>query len=219
MLFLAVATGVVEGHVRLKSAQIPRPTVVENSTDPAVCGRRQSLEDFLVSPKNGGVQNVIVAVEDVPVEKIPPLIAKTLVLDNKSCRFVPHASVLTLGSRIEALNSDSVLHTVHLYGAVEANIALPLRGARIGRTVTRSGMIVVKCDVHGWMQAFIRVDAHPFHAVSGADGAFRIDSIPAGSYRLGAWHEKLGRLEKMIRVEEGKTERLELEYTLEVPQK
>lgn len=216
-LFLA-ALGTLEGRVRLRAGATPRPTAVENATDPAVCGRHQILEDFLVSPRNRGVQNVIVALEDVPAEKIPPLAPQRLVLDNRSCRFAPHAAVLTVGSRIEALNSDPVLHTVHLYGAVEANIALPIRGARIARGAERPGMIVVKCDVHGWMQAFIRVDPHPFHAVSAADGAFRIDGIPPGSYKFSAWHEKLGRLERTVRIEEAKTERLELEYAFEVSQ-
>jgi hypothetical protein len=110
------------------------------------------------------------------------------VLDNRDCRFVPHVAVVTVGSRIEALNSDPLLHTVY-YGAVEANIALPIKGARIARVVERAGMIVVKCDVHGWMQAFLRVDPHPFHAVSAADGTFLIEGIPEGNYRLAAWPE------------------------------
>jgi len=210
------AEGGLKGRVRLKDGIPPHPTAVENATDPTVCGRHQTLEDLVISPRDRGIRNVIVALEDLPPEKIPSLIAERLVLDNRKCRFAPHAAVITVGSRIEALNSDPVLHTVHLYGALEANIALPIKGARIGRIVDRPGMIVVKCDVHGWMQAFIRVDSHPFHAVSAADGTFRIDRIPPGSYKISAWHEKLGRLERTVRIEEGKIERLELEYAFEV---
>jgi plastocyanin len=167
----------------------------------------------LVSAPDRIVQNVIVALEDVPAERFPKLEPRRLVLDNRECRFVPHAAVLTVGSRIEALNSDPVLHTVHFYGAAQANIALPIKGARIERAVERPGMIVVKCDVHGWMQSFIRVDAHPFHAVTAADGTFLLDGVPAGSHRLSAWHEKLGRLEQAVQVRAGATEKLELEYT------
>ena len=56
---------------------------------------------------------------------------------------MPHASVLTVGSTIEVVNSDPVLHTVHLYGPTEMNIALPLKALRVTRRVDAAGMIVV----------------------------------------------------------------------------
>jgi hypothetical protein len=40
------------------------------------------------------------------------------------------------------------------------------------------------------MQAFIRVDPHPFHAVTDADGKFSIAGVPAGTYKLKFWHER-----------------------------
>ncbi len=64
------------------------------------------------------------------------------------------------------------------------------------------------------MQAFIRVDDHPFHAVSNATGSFRIENIPAGTYLLEAWHERLGPQKKTVHIEAGKTERIEMDYSL-----
>ncbi len=75
-------------------------------------------------------------------------------------------------------------------------------------------MIVVKCDVHGWMQAFIRVDAHPFHAVTSPEGAFRIPNIPEGEYSVELWHEKLGTQRATVRIEAGETTTLDAEYIL-----
>ena len=194
--------------------EVPQPTRVENTTDPAVCGRMQTLDDLLVSVAGRGIQNVIVALEDTWALEIPTPLPVRLVLDNRDCRFVPHVGVLTVGSTIEATNSDPLLHNVHLYGALKANIALPFQGLAVERTVAEPGMIIVKCDVHGWMQAFIRVDSHPFHAVTDQDGHFRIPGIPAGTHKLETWHEKLGRRRKAIHIEAGKTERIEVEYSL-----
>ncbi len=205
--------GALEGVVRLVGPDVPPPTPVENTTDPAVCGRMQTLEDLLVSAEGGGIQNVIIALEKPPEVATPS--PSRLVLDNRECRFVPHVSVLTVGSTIEASNSDALLHNVHLYGAAQANIALPFRGLRVEKTVTTPGLIVIKCDVHGWMQAFVRVDSHPFHAVSDADGHFRIPDIPAGTHDLEIWHEKLGRQRKTIRIEGGRTMQIQVEYALQ----
>lgn len=206
--------GAVEGVVRLNTPKVPGPTRVDNTTDPAVCGRSHTLEDLVVSPTTKGVAHAIVALEDVPRERTPPTAPRRLVFDNRDCRFVPHAAVLTVGSVVEMLNSDPTLHTVHLYGPVDVNIALPLQGMKITRRLERPGMVVVKCDVHGWMQAFIRVDPHPFHAVTDTSGAFRMTGIPPGTYTLNVWHEKLGTQKRQVSIREGQVGRVEFDYSL-----
>ncbi len=210
-----IAGGVLTGHVGLAGKEIPQPTRVRNTTEVEVCGLDHTLEDMVVAPRNRGIANVILSLAGIPEEKIPSVPAERLVLDNADCRFVPHASVLTVGSVIEAVNSDPILHTTHLYGPLEVNIALRVRGPSISRTVERPGMIIVKCDVHSWMQAFIRVDAHPFHAVSDTRGSFRIPGIPPGSYTLEVWHETLGSQQKPVRIEAGKKQSVEIIYSLD----
>ncbi len=209
------STGTLQGAVKFRGAALPRPTSVQNTTDPAVCGRSHTLEDLVVSPKGGGVQHVVLDVENVPPGQVPSVSPTRIVLDNNRCRFVPHVSVLTVGSTIEVVNSDPVLHTVHFYGSKEVNIALPLKAMRVNRRVDAAGMIVVKCDVHGWMQSFVRVDAHPFHAVTDAAGSFRISGLPAGEFVLHAWHEKLGDRRETVRIRAGEVTTLAIEYSSE----
>ncbi len=209
-----IAGGVLEGLVGLAGEEIPQPTRVRNTTEVEVCGLDHTLEDMVIDPENRGIANVIVALSGVPEERIPPLRDDRLVLDNADCRFVPHASVLTLGGTIETTNSDPILHTTHLYGPIEANLALRARGPGISRTVEKPGMIIVKCDVHSWMQAFVRVDAHPFHAVTDSSGSFRISDIPPGRFALEIWHERLGSQQQTVHIESGKTKSLEITYAL-----
>lgn len=205
--------GTLEGTVRLTAPMAPGSTRVENTTDPAVCGRSHTLEDLVVSAKTRGIASAIVALEDVPADKVPPTAPGRLVFDNRKCRFVPHAAVLTTGSVVDFLNSDPTLHTVHLYGPIELNIALPLKGMKVPRTLDRPGMVVVKCDVHGWMQAFLRIDRHPFHAVTDASGGFRITGIPPGDYTVSVWHEKLGEQRRRVSVRGGQVSRVDFEYS------
>ncbi len=206
------ALGVLAGRVRLAGDALPGPTPVENTTDPTNCGQGHTLEDLLVSAESRGIGNVILSLSGVPASEVPPVEPRRLALDNVGCRFVPHAAVVTVGSTIEAVNSDSFLHTAHLYGVTEMNMALPHRGSRGARIARNPGMVVVKCDVHAWMQAFIRVDSHAFHAVSDADGRFRIPDVPPGSFVLEIWHERLGPLRKTVRVKSGEMLTVEVEY-------
>ena len=206
-------SGVLQGIVRWSESAVPEPTVVVNTTDPEVCGTLHTLEDLSVSPRTQGLANVIVAVIDVPADEIQTVEPQHLVLDNRQCRFAPHAAVLTVGSTIETTNSDDTLHTVHFYGEREANIALPLNGMRVPYRLDGEGLIAVRCDVHGWMQAFIRVDTHGYHAVTDARGTFRIDRLPTGSYTLEIWHERLGFQQHAIMVEAGQI----TSVTIDVP--
>lgn len=210
----APATAVLRGTVRLAGALVPPHSVVENTTDPQVCGEVQPVNDLLVDPADRGIANVIVALRDPPAAARPPTPSR-LVLDNRDCQLVPRVAVLTPGSTIEVVSHDDVLHTVHLYGAVERNIALPDPAVTGSVTIEQPGMIAVLCDVHGWMKAYVRVDAHPFHAVTDEHGAFVIDNVPAGTYELDVWHERLGSQVVPVRVGLDRGDGLEILYSID----
>lgn len=135
-----------------------------------------------------------------------------LILDNRKCRFQPHVAVLTTGSVIEAVNSDNIFHTTHpYYGPLSKNLALN-PGGRASQPANRPGFIIVKCDIHGWMRAFIRVDTHPFHAVTDAEGRFEISGIPQGSYTVEVWHEQFGEQRLSAVINQGSTTTLSIRY-------
>ena len=98
-------------------------------------------------------------------------------------------------SLLDIVNADPTIHNVHGLAKThrEFNFGQALQGMRTTRTFTAPEvMLPFKCDVHGWMYAYAGVVDHPYFAVSGADGAFSIANLPAGTYTLEAWHEKLG---------------------------
>ena len=206
-------SGVIEGRVLFDGARIPYSTKVENTTDTDHCGRLHSLENIIVSPETRGVKNAIVALADVALPENSEVPASRLVLDNRQCRFEPHVSVLTVGSTIEAVNSDPIYHSVHLYGLKQLNVSLHTSKSRPIQLPKRPGFLIVKCDVHGWMQAYIRVDQHPFHAVTDADGRFRIESVPKGTHSLEVWHEHFGSEKQTVTVEPKVTSQLSISFT------
>ena len=208
----ATAGGIIEGRITFEGPKIRGPSIIENVTDPEFCGIRHSLEDVLISATSRGIRDVVVAVA-LP-EGMAPVRSQgqKLLLDNRNCRFQPHVAVLTTGSVIEAVNSDRVFHTTHLYyGPLSKNLALN-PGGRASQPANRPGFVIVKCDIHGWMRAFIRVDNHPFHAVTDAEGKFRISGIQEGSYMLEVWHEQFGEQTVPAVVTRGKTTTLSIQY-------
>ena len=62
-----------------------------------------------------------------------------------------------------------------------------------------------KCDVHGWMNAYVGVLDHPYFAVTGADGKFELKALPPGTYTIEAWHEKLGAQTQSVTIGEKET--------------
>jgi hypothetical protein len=107
------------------------------------------------------------------------------------------------------VNDDNTMHNVHALPKVnpEFNQSMATKGDR--RTYTFKDpevMVRFKCDVHNWMTAYVGVMAHPFFAVSKADGSFEIAGLPPGTYTLEAWHERFGAQTQKITVGDHQTQ-------------
>jgi len=90
-------------------------------------------------------------------------------------------------------NSDAILHNTHGFIGKPTvfNLALPNRDQMIDitRRLTRPGVVRVVCDAHPHMSAWMIVHDSPYYAVTDERGAFRIDGVPPGSYKVTMWHE------------------------------
>ncbi len=75
-------------------------------------------------------------------------------------------------------------------------------------------MMPVRCNNHPWMNAFINVSATPFFAVTDADGRFEIKGLPAGTYTLGAVHEKMGEQTMTVTIKPHTTGTADFSYAI-----
>ena len=73
-------------------------------------------------------------------------------------------------------------------------------------------MLRFKCDVHPWMSAYIGVLEHPFFAVTGDGGAFKLEKLPAGQYLIEAWHEKYSTQQQTVTVAKDETKAITFEF-------
>lgn len=208
----------ITGRVVVKG-NVPKAEVVSMSGDP-MCVRGTAgtaeTEYFVVSP-DGGLDNVFVYVKNGLGDRKFPAPTTPVVLDQQGCRYVPHVIGVQVGQPLEVLNSDETLHNVHAVAQIneEFNVGQPLKGLKLTRTfLAREVMIPFKCDVHGWMNAYVGVMDHPFFAVSAGGGTFDLKTLPPGSYEIEAWHEKLGA--QTLSVTVGEKETKEIAFTFRV---
>jgi len=151
-------------------------------------------EVIVVGPENG-LQNVFVYVKDGLGDRTFPAPKTPVVLDQKGCKYSPHVFGAQVGQPVTILNSDPTLHNVHAVpkSNTEFNFGQSKKGMETTRTFDKAEVMVpFRCDVHGWMNAYAGIVAHPFFAVSKPDGSFEIKGLPAGTYTIEAWHERLG---------------------------
>ena len=177
--------GEVRGTARLEGP-VPAAAPMEATKEKAVCG--ETVPDDSIQVANGRLRNVVVIVKGAPAPA-----PGTAVLDQKTCRFVPHVQAVAVGSTLDIVNGDPTLHNVHGYlgQATAFNVALPGKDQRVPRKLARPGIVAVRCDVHAWMSAYVVVADAPF-AVTGEDGSFVVPGVPPGTWTVTAWHEKLG---------------------------
>ena len=206
--------GTVTGMVTLEGTP-PPPEDIRMNADP-VCVREatSTQTEYYVVGDAGGLGNVFVYVKEGLEGRTFPPATGTVTLDQTGCRYTPHVFGLRVGQTFEILNSDPTLHNIHATPANndEFNTGQPIQGMRLERTFeTPEIMVPFKCDVHGWMNAYVGVLDHPFFAVSDQGGTFDISSLPPGDYVVEAWHEELGTQTQNVTVGEGAT--VELNFT------
>ena len=116
-------------------------------------------------------------------------------IDQNGCLYTPRVLGVMVGQDLEIMNSDPLMHNIKAVPTENRgfNISQPSEGMTSTRSFrTPEIMVPLECNVHGWMNAYVGVMEHPYFAVSGADGSFMIEGLPAGTYQIGAWHEVYG---------------------------
>jgi plastocyanin len=163
-----------------------------------MCAKKHATvpNEALVLGSGNTMANVLVrVVKGLPVGKTWPAPKEAVVMDQVGCQYVPHVMGIMVGQPFKVLNSDGILHNVHALPKVNRQFNMAMPPARKEATETfakEEGMFTVKCDVHPWMQSFLGVFAHPFFAVTKADGKFSLANLDPGTYEIEAWHERLG---------------------------
>ena len=136
------------------------------------------------------------------------------VMDQKDQRFVPHVLAVPVGTKLDFHNGDTVFHNVNTAFAAEPfDLGLYKQGETKSVTVHVPGVRHIRCNVHPGMEGYVVVHANPHVAVTDAQGRYTITGVPAGSYTVRVWHERLAERTTPVTVGDGQV--IALDFRLE----
>ncbi len=196
----SAATGSLSGTVFF-DGKAPERKPIAVSSLPG-CNHEGELltEQYIVQA--GRLANAFVYVKKLPSHVVvPPLPSEPVVLDQKGCQYVPHVVGVRVGQTLLVKNSDGINHNVKVdprtaknSDKLGMNKMQPPNTAAFELVFEQAEVLVpFGCTLHPHMNAHVGVVDHPFFAISDAQGVFRIDGLPAGSYELEVVHEQAGK--------------------------
>lgn len=116
------------------------------------------------------------------------------VLGQQGWEFTPYLSVVRRGTTVEFPNLDRTVHHVKSFSpAKEFEFFLSTeKGGMQTVLFDRAGPVIIYCMLHDWMRAYVYVTDTPWYAKSAEAGTVTLENLPAGEYRVTAWHPDLG---------------------------
>lgn len=113
-------------------------------------------------------------------------------IDQVNREYVPLVSAVQVGTSVQFPNSDNIRHQVYSFSPARV-FSLKLYSGKTADPVLfdKPGLVVLGCNIHDQMIAWLLVVPTPWFATTGATGRITLSSLPAGTYRLYAWHPGL----------------------------
>jgi plastocyanin len=193
------------------SGTVPVQKKIDVTIDQYVCGAEKDSGDLLVSPRKE-LRNAVVWLETPPVGAAVPAPVAKIEMDQNGCVFVPRIVVVPAGGTVDFLNSDRLLHNIHATPKLNVSFNRTQPNNRtIPVTFAKPEIVRINCDLHSWMVGWVVVGAHPYFAITGADGQFTFDNLPPGRYKLNVWHERLGTIEASATAGDAQSARVTVE--------
>jgi plastocyanin len=124
-------------------------------------------------------------------------------MDQRNETFFPNVLAITVGTVVDFPNNDSTYHNVFsLSKPRRFDLGRYAKGRSKSVRFDRPGVVRVFCDIHSHMSAFIIVFNHRYFDTTDAEGRYRIDAIPPGTYSVAAWLDGATRETRTVTIPE-----------------
>jgi hypothetical protein len=155
----------------------------------AAPARAADLVVALVTPAGKPVPNAVVTLRPQGSTARGPIrFPWSMTMAQKDMQFDPFVLIAPVGAEVRFPNLDPFRHHVYSFSPAKT-FELKLYGKDETRIVRfdKPGVVVLGCNIHDNMTAYIRVVDTPFAAKSGANGEAVIHDVPTGAATLTVW--------------------------------
>jgi plastocyanin len=169
----------------------------------------------------GAVKGTITSDDGTPVANAVVLIdgpaapasagAPHVAIEQRGQQFVPHVVAVAVGTTVDFPNHDPMLHNVFSASlAKKFDLGMYDQGEAKSVTFDAPGVVRIGCNVHPKMEAFVVVHTSPYAAVTDAHGTYTIGDVPAGSWQVRVWDERLAEAQVPVVVRDGQVQPLDV---------
>ena len=183
----------------------PADEIVRPTSDQAACGNAVTVKK--VAHSGSRVVGAIVWLTDIRSGKPLPL-ERRFDLTNDNCILDPYVQVVFTTGTLNVSNDDRTLHTNRFINVETGRYVAIAPFNDDGEVVPLDKFkqpqeVEVVCEQHSWAHAWLAVLDHPYYATTSSAGAFTIEGIPPGRYRVRAWHPALGFADDSVTITAG----------------
>ena len=198
------AIGAVSGVVEIDGPLPPDSVIQSPAADQPVC-----IPTFIrrgIEHRGQRAAGVVVWIEGISSGKALP-IERRFEVTNEDCGLEPEIQAAIAGGTLNVRNRDATEHRTRVTRREGGEVVATIRETDEGQVVpndkvlAKPGVLELSCEAHPWTRSWIAVFDQPYFAVTGADGAFAMDSVPPGRYAVRLWHPRLGVVSDSVSVE------------------
>ncbi len=145
----------------------------------------------VTAPRPKYAYNTVVYIDKIPDKTFTPL-EKKVVMDQKKMKFIPHILPVLVGTTVDFLNNDEVLHNIFTPDKVadKFNLGTYPKGVVKSHTFDKPGVSVMLCNVHPEMEAWVIILETQYFGVVKKDGSYTIPDVPGGDYTVKVWNKR-----------------------------
>ena len=137
------------------------------------------------------IEDAVVVLDPLDALAPPSNTPAVAVVDQIHKTFVPHIAVIRTGTAVSFPNSDRIRHQVYSFSPARTfNLKLYAGAAAPPVVFDHAGLVVLGCNIHDTMAAFVAVVDTPYFGRTDPKGRLRLEA-PPGRYRLRVWHPQL----------------------------
>lgn len=161
-----------------------RAALYRNRQTPA--GRKEGQRE---KKQQSPTEHAIISAHPKSFRAAAQPLAEPVEIEQVEVSFGPRVTPVTVGTTVEFINHDAIYHNVFsLTPGARFNVGRHPTGDIVGKEVEIVGKIDLFCDIHPQMHGVILSLDTPFFTRAKADGSYRLEGLPPGTYELRVFH-------------------------------